>query len=293
MKVDYSYVDTFFKIIDENADISELESNVGFQTILSHALLTGNDFNLKSIDDAVKGMSDQAYGLRNLLKNVDRIKALYKMLRTHEKKWVEEVREYTGKLFNNINNEITMVFPVVGYDIGIGINNIVCVNLNSEICLKDYRELISVIIHETTHTYYETIHGPILDFFKIDTSKYMKNLLDNVIQYEGAGVFSAEEYRVKNNLPKTGSPIQEDYNISTNKTNRMNLFQEYKHLSISLISGELKEIEDFMRRGFGESKLAHRLGYSIFTEINKVKGIEGVREAIHMSNKDFIEKFLK
>ena len=58
------------------------------------------------------------------------------------------------------------------------------------------------------------------------------------------------------------------------------------------MSGKLKDKEEFLKRGFGQSKLTHRLGYSIFTEINEVNGIEGVKEAVYMSNEDFVEKFL-
>ncbi len=292
MKIDYSYIETFFKIMDKRTDISELESNDGFKTIIIHAQKTGNDFSLKDIEDAIKDVNDEAYGLRNLLKNVERIKALYKMLKTQEKEWLKEVKIHVEKLFNDIDYEATTIYPVIGYDDGIGLNRNVCVNLNSEISLKDYRELISTIIHETAHTYYESIHGSILDCFKIDTLVNMKNLLNNAIQYEGVGVFSAEKYRVKNNLPNTGSPMQEDYKVLTDKDKRLELLHEYKELSNDLMSGRLKDKEKFLNRGFGQSKLTHRLGYSIFTEINEVNGIEGVKEAVYMSNKDFVEKFL-
>ncbi len=36
-------------------------------------------------------INDEAYGLRNLLKNVETIKALYKTLKTQEKEWLKEV----------------------------------------------------------------------------------------------------------------------------------------------------------------------------------------------------------
>ncbi len=225
------------------------------------------------------------------MKNIERIKTLYKTFKTQEKEWLKEVKMYVGELFSDPDYAIT-IYPVIGYDQGIGLNRNVCINLNSEICLRDYRELISTIIHETTHIYYESIHGSFLDWFKIDILVDMKSLLNKAIQYEGAGVFSEEKYRVKNNLANTGSPIQEDYKILTDKDKRLELLHEYKELSNDLMSGRLKDKKEFLERGFGQSKLAHRLGYSIFTELNKVSGIEGVRKAISMSNKDFAEKFL-
>lgn len=290
MKVDYSYIDTFLKVIDGTTDIKELANNVGFQTIISHAKVTGNDFDLKTIDEAVKGINNKAYGLTNVIKNVDAIKDVYRDLRFHEKEWIEEIEAYTRKLFYDIKNDSIIVYPVIGYDIGIGINNIVCVNLNSEICLRDCRELISIIIHETTHVYYEHIHGACLDYFKLETPEEMKKLLDNAIQYEGAGVFSAKDYRERNVLPKYGTTIQEDYNTSNKKS--IKLFQEYKNITKSLANGDIKDKEEFLLRVFGESKLVHKLGYSIFNQIEKIEGIDGVKRAIHIDNESFIKDFL-
>lgn len=293
MNVDYSYVDVIFKIIDDKSNIDELKNNVGYQTIMLHSHNTGNDFSLRKIENAVKDISDNAYGLKNLLKNIERIKILYEVLKNKENEWLEEVKMYVSRLFNDIDYNIITIYPVIGYDIGIGLDKKVCVNLNSEICLNDYRELISIIIHETTHICYDFIHGSTIDSLEIETVGDMKNILEKLIQYEGVGVFSAEEYRVKHNLPNSGSRIQEDYEVLTNKDKRLELLGEYRELSDDLLSGRLRDEKEFMERGFGQTKLVHRLGYSIFTQINEDKGIDGVREAINMSNKDFVEKFLR
>lgn len=292
MQVDYSYIETIFRIIEEGLDIHELENNEGFQTVIDHAQLTGNEFSIKNVEDAIKGVNDNAYGLRNLLNNIERIKDLYELFKEQEDKWLKEVVKHIEKLFVDANHKVTKIYPVIGYDIGIGLNNKVCINLNSEILLQDYRELISIIIHESSHTYYESIHGSILELLKIKTPMDMKNLLNSAIQYEGVGIFSAEEYRTVNNLPKTGSPIREDYNISINDKSYMELFEEYKKLARDLINGDIKDSEEFMSRCFGELKLTHRLGYSIFSEINRKRGIRGVRDAIKMSNENFAEEFL-
>lgn len=292
MNIDYSYLDTFLRIFDEKGDIDELKDNVGFKTVITHSQRVGNDFNLRNIEDAIKGKSDRGYGLRNLLTNVERIKKLYNTLKLEEREWLGEVKANAEKLFGDIDHQATTIYPIIGYDIGIGLNGIVCVNLNSEICLKDYRELISIIIHEITHIYYDSIHGSILDYLKVDTLTDMKNILNRSIQYEGAGIFSAEEYRINNKLPNTGSPIQEDYEILIDKDKGLELFREYKELLDDLMSGKVKDKEEFMERGFGQSKMTHRLGYSVFTKINENRGIKGVREAINMSNKDFVEEFL-
>lgn len=293
MKVDYSYIETFLGAINNKADIHDLNDNIGFQTIMYHASETGNEFGLEDIVRAITDTSDDVYGLRNLSTNIERIETLYRKLMSQEKEWLIEVETYISKLFNGKNHKVTTIYPVIGYDIGIGINKNVCVNLNSEICLKDYRELISIIIHETAHTYYEELHGSAFDTFSTKTLSDMTSLLPNAIQYEGVGIFSAEEYRNKNSLPNKGLVIQEDYLIASCRKRHEEIVNEYKTLSNDLLIGKIKSSKEFMTRSFGKSKLAHRLGYSIFAKINQTCGIEGVREAINMSNEEFAERYLK
>lgn len=292
MKVDYSYIETFLDVINNKMNLNKLNDNVGFQTILFHAKNTGNEFGLIDIERAIKDISDNAYGLRNLLNNIERIETLYRELVTQESKWLDEVETNIAKLFNGCNHEETIIYPVIGYDIGVGLNKKVCVNLNSEICLQDVRELVSIIIHETAHTYYEEIHGSVFNTFSTTSTSEMKNLLHNAIQYEGVGIFSAEEYRIKNNLSNAGSIIQEDYLIASCSKRRKEIREEYRVLSNDLMAGRIRNSEEFLTRTFGKSKLTHRLGYSIFTEINQASGIDGVRDAIKMPNKEFSEKYL-
>ena len=71
------------------------------------------------------------------MKNIERIKTLYNTFKAQEKEWLKEVKMYVGELFSDPDYEIT-IYPVIGYDEGIGLNRNVCINLNSEICLRDY-----------------------------------------------------------------------------------------------------------------------------------------------------------
>ncbi len=293
MKVDYSYIKTFLNVINDKSNFEKLNNNMGFQTICLHAKKTGNEFGIEDVDRAIEGISDEAYGLRNLLNNIDRIEILYRELVSKEKEWLSEVESYIAKLFNINDHLVTTIYPVIGYDIGIGLDKKVCVNLNSEICLNNIKELISIIIHETAHTFFEEIHGSIFETHCSKTLSDMKNFLHNAIQYEGVGIFSAEDYRNKNNLPNEGSVIQEDYLIASCNKRRKDIRNEYKRLLNDLNTGRINSSQEFLTRTFGKSKLAHRLGYSIFTEINQTSGIEGVREAIRIPNSEFAAKYLE
>ncbi len=292
MKVDFSYIDTILKVIENKTDLRELECNVGYQTIRQHANITGNEFSLVDIKNAIDGVSDKAYGLRNLMSNVQKIKDLYKLIKLNEREWLGEVEMHVANLINYKDYDVTTIYPVIGYDIGIGINKTVCVNLNSEICLNDFKELISIIIHEVTHTYYDEFHGLCFDADRMKIPDDMMNYLTAEIQYEGVGVFSAYEYRNKHNLSNVGSRIQEDYSFIASSDKGEEIINEYKRLTCDMVSGEIRNNNDFISRVFGKAKLPHRLGYNIFTEIYINSGVEGVRKAVRMSNKEFFDCYL-
>ena len=59
-------------------------------------------------------------------------------------------------------------YPSVGYDIGIGMKNIVCINFNSNIFFVNFKEIISLLIHETTHVVYERYNEPVIGIEKIE-----------------------------------------------------------------------------------------------------------------------------
>lgn len=289
IRVDHTFMDTFFAVAAGTADIEELNDTAGFRTITCHARHTGNSFAADDIGKALKGVGD-GYGLKNLSNNLLRIEKLWAAFKEREGAWTEEICAAADRLFAPAAEVVTII-PVIGYDQGIGINKMVCVNLNSEACLQNYPELVSVLIHEVTHTLYESIHGPVLILLTWQSPQDMKNLMDNLIQYEGAGVFSAKPYREKFSLPSTGSPIQEDYNLTREKI--ADLYREYQSLSADLSSGKLTDAEEFFQRGFGPSKLTHRLGYAVFCEIFKTGGTQSVRNAVAMANEVFIEKYVE
>ncbi len=291
MKVNYTYVETVLNGIENKTRLHDLENNIGYQIIRKHADITGNNFGLVDIKNAIDGISDKAYGLRYLQSNTQRIIDLYRSFKLHEKVWIEDVKEQLSKFFDKEDYEIT-IYPVIGYDIGIGIDETVCVNFNSEICLNDYKELVSIIIHEAAHIYYDKLHGFDFETTDLELPQDMINYLTAVIQYEGVGVFSAYEYRVKHNLSNTGSRIQEDYLFTSESNKGKEIICEYKRLISDILSGEISNINDFESRVFGKAKLPHRLGYNIFTEIYKSSGIAGVRNAIKMSNEEFYDNFM-
>lgn len=286
MKFDYSYLKDFFEF---NAE--QLEKNIGFKAIKKHSYITGNSFTIKDIDDAVHNLScNTAYGLIDLKENLEKIQSLWNILTLYESEWIDEITRYIELVFGSkvVEGIPILVFPVVGYDIGIGMDNIICFNLNSELFLTNHREVLTILIHETTHILYERIHGSFFRHFKFSTVVEMRRLLNYAIQYEGAGVYSAEAYREDNNLCGNEYPIQQDYLVLKKEGVFLNLCKEYIEISNALEQG-LMSSEEFLNRCFGAQKLTHRLGYGVFSIMSREMN---VIKLVQMSNNDFVQDVL-
>ncbi|AZR74080.1 hypothetical protein BBF96_12140 [Anoxybacter fermentans] len=292
MRVNYSYIEEFFKILSGQAAIKDIQHNTAFKIISAHANKFENDFSLHKLEKVINKKSEEIFGFKDFFKNRGAILNLINLMKKKEGKWLKEVQESIRCLFPKTEFKDITIYPVIGYDIGIGINKAVCINVNTEIFLNNFKELISTTIHETAHVMYEKYHGPIRGLNEIGSFYSMKEFLDYYIHYEGTGVFAAEEFRIKNRLPNSGTPIQEDYLLSSNKDMIFKLLNEYRSLVDDLKHNKVHSIYEFLERGFGRSRLTHRLGFAIFDAINRKYGIEEIQKAIALPSEKFMKKYL-
>ena len=147
MKFDFSYLDHFFAVLDQGQDINLIADTIGYQTIQKHVQLTGSEFSLENLKRSVEGHDNAGYGLRNLPQNVAKIRELANNLKSRTAEWQAVIEKNVGHVFKDYNSTNTVICPVIGYDIGIGLDNVSCINLNSQICLEDIREVFSISIH--------------------------------------------------------------------------------------------------------------------------------------------------
>lgn len=285
MRLDTTYIDTIFSAFNDYNVIGELVNCQGFRTIQKHALITGNEFCIAQIRSALKGSSNAGYGLQNLVSNLDDIKKLYYEIIDN---WVEleiEIVNQLKNIFPHCDVDNSTVCLNIGYDIGIGIDDTACINLNCPLFFHDIKEFVSIVIHELAHTIYEKNH-PLN--FDISSRLSIKRLVDELIQYEGVGIFSAYHYRQENKLPSQGSITIEDYHENPNSIEMMTIYLKLQHM----VDNPLQfDFEDLLEQAFG-NRLAHRLGYIILKKIFTTEGLSGVQEAAQMPNTEFVIRYL-
>ncbi|QOR36424.1 hypothetical protein IMX26_06335 [Clostridium sp. 'deep sea'] len=284
MKFDFSYVDIVLKAAANEGDINEITSTIAYDTIQKHVKMTGSKFNVNMLIDALNGATNAGYGLRNLSQNLNDIKKIVAQLKTKTNEWQTIISKEVTNIFKNCNLSQTIICPVIGYDIGIGIDNVVCINLNVAIC-KDIKEIFSIAIHETAHTVSEQLEK----YFDFTSKNSFLQTISYLIQYEGIGIFSAYNYRTVNDLPYYGYPALEDYIISDIKyENLKNLYNTLTEMN----NNSLVSLEEMKNKTYSGKRLTHRLGYEIVFRAYKQHGIQEVRSIAQMSNDEFKSKYL-
>jgi len=292
MKTDFSYVDILFASLDGEDRLAGLELTPALRTMTAHAALFGGRFGLAEIADAVSGGNEQVYGFAGFSGNRERVRSLARGLHRSEHEWLPEIERSVRRLFPDARLDDVAVSPVVGYDIGIGTRGLVCVNLNTGIFLDDVRELVSLVIHETAHVAFEQARGPLPGIAGLVSGRKLLAFLDHYIQYEGYGVFAPAAFRDRHRLPSAGTPLQQDYRVAGDRGLALSLAREYRSLAADLVRRDGMPLGDFFQRGFGPSRLPHRLGYAMVDGLHRARGPAAAQAAAGLDGADFIRECL-
>jgi hypothetical protein len=262
-------------------DREELSLTRGYSAIETHKDLTKNEFEIKQIEDAISGKDDSAYGLKSLKSNIERIKVLHDKL-AEDLSWIDEIKDVLCQYFICHTLEDIYICPVIGYDMGIGVENTVAINLNTELFLNCFKECISVILHEAVHVAFARKHRINI---QLSSVREIIESLNYLIQYEGVAIYISKVYRDMHNLGTMGDIVTEDTKVTKEEYQEL-LIQYKKALNAS-------SSEEALKYGFEEKRLAHPLGFYIVNEYAKGHGIDGVKEIISMNSHQFANKFLK
>ena len=289
MFVDTEYIDIFQNYLAGHAQLEELATCRGMRTIRKHANQTSNVFEITQIEDALNGAKYAGYGLRDLKQNLEFILDFVSQLPLIWPELMEVVEREVKRLFPDCDLSQTTICPVIGYDIGIGIDKTICLNLNTPLFWEQPEELISLAIHETAHTVFEEIHSRTSIVQSSIDAQAVLRFAEYLVQYEGVGLIAAANYRQEKQLATHHTATTEDYNTSSE---RLQYFLENYHNLIKQISFGTRA-HDLLELIFNGERLVHRLGYDLFARIEQEKGFTGVRSAAQMSTESFTYTYLR
>ena len=288
LDLDSSAACGFLKYLEGERELSKVLSHPAYQAIFSHAQNFGVKMTEEDVEKALDGDKSPFYGMSNLKKNLPRIEKCLEQIEKGYQAWVNEIRSLHQFFFPGLDLSRIKVFPVIGYDIGIGHKNSVCLNINVETYLNDYREFFCMIAHEGFHALYEQIHNlpSISDI--MDPEKRL-DVFYSMTQNEGYAVFSAWLIREGKGFQDGEHPVLKDYFFLREK--QYKLWSRFKEVEEKIRKEPDMELKEYMDLVFGAERLTYRIGSLLIDLIKENLGKDKVKKGIYMPGKEFFNHY--
>jgi hypothetical protein len=283
-RFDFSGVEQFLACLEGKISPEQVFAHPAYQTVALHARQFGTGLNAVDVKNALAGRPSPFYGLVGFLPNLPRIKHLLTYLRQQAAEWSAVIEFELRALFPDEKLNI-IIYPIFGYDMGIGLDNSVCMNLNCPAYLDEPMEFLFYAIHECTHVLYERRH-PIPILADIHTPAEWRSYFNLWTQNEGFAVYAPLRLR-----EKLGYLNERDCRILFD--GQALEFHRLEYLSAfeRLLDETPLEREAYLEICFGDRRLTYRLGCELLRRMNHANGLAAMQSAFFMDGDEFMERY--
>ncbi len=157
MQLDFSGAEIFLDYRDGNASAEQVLAHPAYRTVARHGQLFGSPIGPSDLDRAMNGEPSPFYGLEKLSGRIGQVRRLLDLLRRDGEAYLANAQAELSRLFPGEDLDI-VVYPIIGYDMGIGLDGAVCMNANHGPYLAEPQEFLFYLIHECVHVIYERSH---------------------------------------------------------------------------------------------------------------------------------------
>lgn len=284
MQFDFSGAQQFLAYLDRKIPLGQVLDHPAYKTVFRHAQMFGGGLTPQDVENALTGKPSPFYGLAALSDNLPRIMALLKFHLECQAEWCATIEAELRYLFPGESLNIT-VYPILGYDMGIGLHGSVCMNLNCAAYLDAPMEFLFYAIHECTHVIYERRHHiPALTI--VCTAVQWRSYFNLWTQNEGFAVYAPLRLR-----EKLGGLGERDYQVLFDASQLDIHRQAYWHALERLLVEQLLPKDEYLEICFGEMRLTYRIGCELLRRIERSFGLEAVQEAFRLGSDDFIDHY--
>lgn len=284
MQFDFTGAELFLAYWEGQASLQQVLDHPAYQTVCQHARLFSTGLLPQDIENALHGIPSLFYGLEGLTKRVARIRTLLEFIHAHEVSWVATASKALLELFPGENLHIT-VFPIIGYDMGIGLDGAVCLNCNHEAYLAEPFEFLFYIIHECVHVIYERQHR-IPPLSEVVAAAQWGSYFHLWLQNEGYAVYAPLSLR-----RVAGALADRDYQVLFDsdllEVHRVALLETLAVFQQEQALGQ----EEYIEHCFGSKRLTYRMGCELVRRIECAYGIEAVRTAFTLDGDRFVQEY--
>lgn len=284
MKIDFSGAQQFLAYLNGQISLEQVLDHPAYKAVFRHAQMFGDGITTQDVENALAGKLSPFYGLAKLGDHLPGIMTLLKFLDERQGEWCAIIKAELAHLFPDENLNIT-IYPILGYDMGIGLDGSVCMNLNCAAYLDAAMEFLFYAIHECTHVIYARRHH-IPSLAEIRTPIQWRSYFHLWMQNEGFAVYAPLRLR-----ERLGGLGERDYRVlfaaPQLEIHRLAYWQAWEQLS-----EDQPLLQDtYLEICFGDMRLTYRLGCELLRRIERSYGLEAVREAFLLGSDGFIERY--
>ena len=292
MKFDFTGAHIFLAYLEGNGSVEEVLSHPAYRVVCHHADHWGGAvIDEKALLDGLEGKDSPFYGLSNTHQNIQAIEALLEHVQQHADHWSRSASDELKRLLPREDVESITVYPIIGYDVGIGLSDSVCMSLNSSFYQKNPQEFLSTMIHEGFHVLYERIHGgPRLD--SLTSQEQWRSLFLTMLQNEGFAVYAPLKLRQERGYTMdTGHPLHRDYAQLYEPHAMAESISLFQRSLETITHGPLLDHHEYLQMIFGPQRLTYRVGCELMRRIESVHGFKALQQAVYFSGTNIYAQY--
>jgi hypothetical protein len=285
MKFDFTGAELFLSFLSEESSLNQIFEHPAYQIIRQHAQKYSHGLEPGDISLALADEPSSFYGLEDLMQNLPQIKKLLAKIRTNATDWLDLAQNSLCRIFPEEATSNIVIYPIIGYDMGIGLKDAVCMNLNWRPYLNQPEEFLYYLIHECTHVIYERYHE-VPAIRDINSPEGWLSFFKLMVQNEGYAVYMPLSLRLER-----GHMEDRDYQVLYDSRQLDTHRRAFWNVIGKLTDDPPDDLNEILETIFGPQRLAYRIGCDIIRNIEAVDGITGVKNAFYMDGDTFITEY--
>ncbi|MDP3487608.1 MAG: hypothetical protein Q8S19_06720, partial [Bacillota bacterium] len=261
MRICLSAVELFLSYLAGENKAEEVLAHPAYVAVNAHAkLIHGREYNPHDLDQAVAGADSPFFGLRDVRERLPQIQSVLEHIHINRTTWESLIETQLAKFVpDRLLRDIT-IYPTIGYDVGIGLNGTVSMNINWPWYFSAPQEFLSLSIHETFHVAYDRLHSlPSMD--SLETIDNWLEFFFMLVQNEGYAVYAPLALRQQDGWGNDEtSPISKDYAVLGDELRRTEHIRIFMSLVDSLRTTPPNTREQYLELLFTDERLTYRVG---------------------------------
>ena len=284
MEFDFTGAELFLAYWAGQASLQQVLDHPAYRNVCRHAQCFSAGISAQDIVTAIHEKPSPFYGLEGLSGNLKRIRTLIEIIRKNELSWIAIVKNVLLELFPEENMHIT-VYPIIGYDMGIGLNEVVCMNCNCESYLVEPYEFLFFIIHECVHIIYER-HHQVPPLSEVVSMAQWRSYFNLWTQNEGYAVYAPLQLRLE-----LGYLAERDYRVLFDPKQ----LKIHREAFLETLNGFQQDQpltpDECIESSFGSMRLTYRMGCELIRCIENKYGKQAVCKAFYLDGDHFIDMY--